>query len=116
MHDATFVADSKPMDGPHCCDGYVKFRLHAVRVPVSREAVSCTRRVHVPIAFVPLTAARGESGRTEPVKGDAPALIGVAAESSKTVLVKLSPLPPRWLLSMIAGPTGGISEMIMSLS
>src|SRR5262249_32351705 len=57
MQDSTFVADSKPMDGPHCCDGYVKVRLQAVSVPVSREAVSCTRRVHVPIAFVPLTAA-----------------------------------------------------------
>src|SRR5215218_825761 len=63
-------------------------------VPVSRLASSVTSNFHVPLAFVVFNADSGVSGRNEPVKGAVPVVIDVGAVSSKTVLMKLSALPP----------------------
>jgi hypothetical protein len=74
---------------------------------VSAPAWSTTNSFQVPAAILVLKADRGVSGLKEPVKGAVPALIAVAAESSNTVFVKLSPPEPRRLdrmTSVLSGP------------
>jgi hypothetical protein len=57
-------------------------------VPTSTAAVSLTRSRQVPftaLAVLPLNSGSACCGRNVPAKGAEPALIGVAAESSKIV-------------------------------
>ncbi len=89
-------------------------RLHAVSVPVSPLAVSVIRNVQVPAAFLPSKAVSTCSGRNDPVNGGVPAVIEIAASSSKTVLMKLSPPPPRLSTSRTVVASGPISRISTS--
>src|SRR3954451_10630644 len=88
----------------------------ALRVPVSWPALSTTLSFHVPCSCSPSKADSGWAGRNVPVNGAAPELIAVAASSSKTVVVRLSPLLPLRLNSRTVVPAGEIRSMVRSES
>src|SRR5262249_6908577 len=58
----------------------------------------------------------GVSGRYVPANGAMPATMEVGSSSSKAVLLKLLPLPPRRLTSSTLAPPGDGSVMFRSLS
>src|SRR5262249_5287647 len=69
----------------------------------------------VPWVFIPANAASGASGRYDPANGELPAQTGVAARSSKTVLLKLAPQPSKDD-SGTSVPSGATRSMVRSLS
>src|SRR5262245_25083205 len=80
---------------------------HELIVPTSSAARSSTTSVQVPLAFLLLNFDSRPSGRNVPVNGANPLEIPFDAWSSRTVLVKLSPDPPRRLTSrtsVLSGP------------
>ena len=81
---------------------------------MSRDALSTTFSVQVPLGSCPSKTDSGCSGLNDPVKGAAPALTAVAASSSNTVLVKLLPLPPRFCTSVTGDPVGAATETVRS--
>ena len=58
-----------------------------LRVPVSYSAASQTRSVQLPLGSLPSKSLSEPSGRNLPVKGAEPAVMEVAASSSKMVLM-----------------------------
>ena len=94
-------------------------------VPESPLALSLIFRVHVPFAAELLRAESGVSGLNDPANGAVPALMAVAAASSKTVKVpvqsvaplpKLSPELPRRLDKATGVPFGATTVMARSPS
>ncbi len=59
----------------------------ASRVPISGANWSRISNVQSPLGFLPIMAASGSSGWNDPVKGGVPKKIGMAASSSKVVLM-----------------------------
>lgn len=90
-------------------DGMVFFnvKVQDVILPTSFPAASTTRNCHVPLAF-PVKFEILPSGMKLPLNGAVPELMAVVADIVNTVLVKLSPLPPRRLLSITDVPDGEI--------
>src|SRR5262245_3677475 len=66
----------------------------ATRVPCTPVVSSITCRVQVPAIRLPVKALSAWAGRKVPVKGAVPALMDVAALSSKVVPLKLAPNGP----------------------
>src|SRR5262245_33413118 len=88
-----------------------KTKLKDSMAPTSPPDRSCTCNRHVPAVSLELKAASASSGQKTPENGAEadPSQMPMEAESSNVVLVKLSPVPPLWLLRITCVLSGPIN-------